>query len=236
VAKKGKPGKRVRPKAGRTKKPGKPRPRKLSAAQLAKREKRFDAIDREYRRGHREARTRLQSKLANALDTAQLMAIEQGYLSGLQITTPLRKKSMVDDGRSLEFVDLGGPWISPWVLVGEFAWSGDVTYDDLYAILTRWMGKRLENRIDKNRWAKLAVTYIRGDDKRTRGEYHLGASGPWSTALSQAREKCNPTSAGSLAQRYGKNGRKEHSVIASLFVWLSSKIDGSAPLEGDDDE
>ncbi len=156
--------------------------------------------------------TKLQAKLTRALELAQDMALEIGHPSDLAIEFPPMAKAT--------------RYRSPWVIVGHFAWEGnEVGYAELWSILDKWEGRRLEARIDKDRISRLRINYV--TDRGKREEYTLAETGPWQLALRRAKDNCDPEDTetsypggrtGSLAARYPE------SQIESVTVWLSEAV------------
>jgi hypothetical protein len=113
-------------------------------------------------------------------------------------------------------------WRAPWVVIGQFTWKREIGYGDLYRILDRWSQRRLESKINKDRFGRIRVNY-----RTERGEveeYTMAETGPWHLMLARAKEQCDPSDTetsypggrtGSLASRYPE------SRIESVMVWLS---------------
>jgi hypothetical protein len=155
-------------------------------------------------------RSGLQQRLASALEVAQMMAIELGHMSTLKIAFPPRTHE--------------GKWKTPWTVIGRFVWKA-IGYAELWAILNKWTQRRLENRINKDRIARLRINYV--TDRGKREEYTLAETGPWAMVLARAMEQCDPEDTdtsypggrtGSLASRY------PDSTIESVYVWLSESV------------
>jgi len=182
------------------------RPARLSIAEIDRRLElaRSSAAKRKIDRSGK------QQQLATALEVAQMMAMEIGFNSTLKIAFPPRTHE--------------GQWRTPWIIVGRYVFK-KIGYAELWAILKKWTQRRLENRINKDRLARMRINYVTERGKRE--EYTLAETGPWAMVLARAMEQCDPGDTetsypggrtGSLASRYPE------SRIESVFVWLSDAV------------
>lgn len=110
---------------------------------------------------------------------------------------------------------------TPWALVGKFALSERVYYEDLLLAFVAMEGsKRLESKVHPQRLARIQVRYrLRGKNY----EYTLAEIGPWELVISRAVERCNPDGVlgDSLAMAYAE-GDDETGHLSSVLVWLAS--------------
>ncbi len=161
---------------------------------------------------------KLQQQLARALETARDVA---GFPCDLQIV-------------SAPTIISTSKWRPLWLVIGEFSWHGEFGYDELHAVLVKWSQRRVTDKVNKHRIARLRVNYL--TDRGKREEYTLAETGPWNLALARAQQECDPDDTeghrrngviGSLASRYGLIRDKRGKVIAgtqieSVTVWLAS--------------
>lgn len=160
-------------------------------------------------------RSGLQSRLLSALEVAQQIAIDLGFAPLLKMSFPPRR-SPAEHLR----------WRGPWIVLGEFIFrSPPIGYAELWRILDSWTRRKLERRINKDRFARLRVDYL--TTRNEREEYTLAETGAWQLVLARAQEQCDPSDTetshpggrtGSLASRYPQ------SRIASVRVWLAEGL------------
>jgi hypothetical protein len=168
----------------------------------------------------------LRERMTEALWLAQEMAGEIGFSSVLDVSSPPMPK-----GGDADHLDRSGrardmrnqfAWRAPWVVIGQFTWKREIGYGEVFRILDRWSQRRLESKINKDRFGRIRVNY-----RTERGEveeYTMAETGPWHLMLARAKEQCDPSDTetsypggrtGSLASRYPE------SRIESVMVWLS---------------